>query len=257
MPWSRRTATGTGQCRRRGPRWRLEPISLPWPPPPRRVSFTRRASGRPCWCWARSAQRSSRTHWPPGRSSSPGSLTSSIGLPPRSTRSSRPRPRQARQRPRPSGDAPAEQAAAVAGSVVDAAAGLRLAGAMTHFATADGDLEFVDRQLEAFTRFVTQLRPLAPSMLAHAANSAATLRVPASHLDMVRCGIAVYGSDPMNEDPAPHRLEPALDAPFLRGGGQGRRTGRQRWATGGASSRPRPPGWALCRSGTATACPGR
>ena len=35
----------------------------------------------------------------------------------------------------------------------------------------------------------------------HAANSAATLRVPGSHFDMVRCGIALYGCDPMNEDP--------------------------------------------------------
>ena len=44
----------------------------------------------------------------------------------------------------------------------------------------------------------------------HAANSAATLREPASHFDMVRCGIAVYGLDPFNADPAEHGLEPAL-----------------------------------------------
>ena len=45
----------------------------------------------------------------------------------------------------------------------------------------------------------------------HAANSAATLREPASHFDMVRCGIALYGCDPMNEDPAHAGLEPALE----------------------------------------------
>ena len=28
---------------------------------------------------------------------------------------------------------------------------------------------------------------------------------------MVRCGIAIYGCDPMNEDPAAHQLEPALE----------------------------------------------
>jgi len=28
---------------------------------------------------------------------------------------------------------------------------------------------------------------------------------------MVRCGIAIYGCDPMNEDPSRHRLEPALE----------------------------------------------
>ena len=45
----------------------------------------------------------------------------------------------------------------------------------------------------------------------HAANSAATLREPASHFDMVRCGIAIYGCDPMNEDPRRFDLEPALE----------------------------------------------
>ncbi len=44
----------------------------------------------------------------------------------------------------------------------------------------------------------------------HAANSAATLRDPASHLDMVRCGVAIYGLDPFQEDPAARELEPAL-----------------------------------------------
>ena len=44
----------------------------------------------------------------------------------------------------------------------------------------------------------------------HAANSAATLRDPATHFDMVRCGIAIYGMDPFHEDPSAHGLEPAL-----------------------------------------------
>ena len=50
-----------------------------------------------------------------------------------------------------------------------------------------------------------------PGIVVHAANSAATLREPASHFDLVRCGIAIYGCDPMNQDPAPHGLEPALE----------------------------------------------
>ena len=54
-------------------------------------------------------------------------------------------------------------------------------------------------------------RALAPGIVVHAANSAATLREPASHFDMVRCGIAIYGCDPMNEDPAAYGLEPALE----------------------------------------------
>jgi len=94
---------------------------------------------------------------------------------------------------------------------VDAAPGLELAGAMTHFATADADLEFVAAQVERFDRFVNQLRVRWPELLVHAANSAATLAARNSHYDMVRCGIAIYGCDPMNHDPADWDLEPALE----------------------------------------------
>jgi len=87
---------------------------------------------------------------------------------------------------------------------------LELAGAMTHFATADGDPEFLDLQLREFETFVSELRDRVPGILVHAANSAATLRSDASHFDLVRCGIAIYGCDPMNEDPFEWGLEPAL-----------------------------------------------
>jgi alanine racemase len=103
-----------------------------------------------------------------------------------------------------------EQALRVVRGVIDAAA-TELVGAMTHFATADGDLGFVAQQLDAFAPFVTEIRTLVPGIVAHAANSAATLREPATHLDMVRCGIAIYGCDPMNKDAGAHRLEPALE----------------------------------------------
>jgi alanine racemase len=84
-----------------------------------------------------------------------------------------------------------------------------VAGLMTHFATADerGD-ELFPAQLEAFRSFVEAVGR--DDLLAHAANSAATLRDPASHFGMVRCGIAVYGMDPFQDDPDAHGLEPAL-----------------------------------------------
>jgi alanine racemase len=50
-----------------------------------------------------------------------------------------------------------------------------------------------------------------PQLVVHAANSAAMLRNPEAQLDMVRCGIAVYGMDPFGEDPAARSLEPALE----------------------------------------------
>jgi alanine racemase len=103
------------------------------------------------------------------------------------------------------------EAVRVAERVAGAAPGLELAGAMTHFASADEDPEFTASQLSRFEPFVRQLRVSRPGIVAHAANSAATLRFPASHLDLVRCGIAVYGCDPMNDDPAPQGLEPALE----------------------------------------------
>jgi alanine racemase len=88
---------------------------------------------------------------------------------------------------------------------------LDLAGVMTHFATADepGDEHF-RAQLERFAPLAAELREAHPGLVAHAANSAAVFRDPAAHFDMVRCGIAIYGLDPMNEDPDPRGLEPAL-----------------------------------------------
>jgi alanine racemase len=88
------------------------------------------------------------------------------------------------------------------------AAGPRLAGLMTHFATADEDDQgFVDEQLQAFRSWIGRH----PAPLVHAANSAAALRRPDARFDMVRCGIAVYGMDPYHRDPADHGLEPALE----------------------------------------------
>ncbi len=44
----------------------------------------------------------------------------------------------------------------------------------------------------------------------HAANSAATLRLPEARLDAVRCGIALYGLSPFGTDAAADGLEPVL-----------------------------------------------
>ena len=94
-----------------------------------------------------------------------------------------------------------------------AAPGVRLAGVMTHFATADilDDDGFFERQLTAFSDWATAVKAEHPEILVHAANSAALLRAPRSAgFDIARCGIAVYGLDPFNHDPLAHDLRPAL-----------------------------------------------
>jgi alanine racemase len=103
------------------------------------------------------------------------------------------------------------EALTVADRILAATPTLELTGAMTHLATADGDPEFMAAQLAAFAPFVDAVRDRASGIIVHAANSAATVREPAAHFDMVRCGIAIYGCDPMNDDPDRYRLEPALE----------------------------------------------
>jgi alanine racemase len=81
-----------------------------------------------------------------------------------------------------------------------------VAGVMTHLATADSDPDFARAQIERFrvaTDSMTQLTR-------HVANSAATLRIPESRFDAVRCGIALYGLSPFGTDPADDGLEPVL-----------------------------------------------
>ena len=88
---------------------------------------------------------------------------------------------------------------------------LELAGAMTHFATADEPEDgFFGIQLERFTAWAADVRAAHPGVVVHAANSAATLRARAAHFDLVRCGIAIYGLDPFGRDPFEQGLEPAL-----------------------------------------------
>jgi alanine racemase len=90
--------------------------------------------------------------------------------------------------------------------------GVELAGAMTHFATADerGDA-FFGEQLERFAAWARPLKTAYPRIVLHAANSAALLRDAASHFDLVRAGVAIYGLDPFQEDAAAQGLEPALE----------------------------------------------
>lgn len=87
---------------------------------------------------------------------------------------------------------------------------LEPAAVMTHFATADDDLEFLAGQLALFEEITAPLRGRFPGIRLHAANSAATLRDPSTHFDAVRCGLALYGMSPFQRDPDLDGLTPAL-----------------------------------------------
>lgn len=87
-------------------------------------------------------------------------------------------------------------------------------GVYTHFATADeADTTFVREQFERFMSISRELDRIGmPIPIKHCCNSAATLRFPEMHLDMVRPGLILYGMLPPGCPPAvlPVQLSPAM-----------------------------------------------
>ena len=89
---------------------------------------------------------------------------------------------------------------------------LDLVGVFTHFATADCS-ETLDFQIQVkrFGEAVDALRAAGfnPGIV-HAANTAATIRYPDVHFDMVRLGIGLYGFHPCPETRLLIDLQPAM-----------------------------------------------
>jgi len=83
---------------------------------------------------------------------------------------------------------------------------VNVVGLMSHLATADSDPDFVTRQIQRFEQATSGWS----NVIRHIANSAAALRIPESHLDAARCGVAVYGMSPFGEPPAADGLESVL-----------------------------------------------
>ena len=104
---------------------------------------------------------------------------------------------------------PPEEAPRFARRILDA--GLELEGVWTHFADSERDDEGTRRQLALFRAAVAALEAdgIRPTVQ-HAANSGATIRVPETHLDLVRPGAAVYGLDPGEGLARRAGLRPAL-----------------------------------------------
>jgi alanine racemase len=86
------------------------------------------------------------------------------------------------------------------------ASSAEVVGLMSHLATADSDPAFARAQVERFAEATADF----PHLIRHLANSAAALRLPESHFDAARCGIALYGLSPFEDDPARDGLEPVL-----------------------------------------------
>jgi alanine racemase len=80
-------------------------------------------------------------------------------------------------------------------------------GLMSHLATADSNAAFAQEQIQ---RFAELARPYRNTLVCHLANSAAALRIPDAHFDAARCGVALYGLSPFQDDPAVDGLEPVL-----------------------------------------------
>jgi alanine racemase len=94
-----------------------------------------------------------------------------------------------------------------AGEQLAAADGpLRLAGLMSHLASADSDNDFTSRQLDRFVALSDRFPPCPR----HVANSAAAMWRPDARYDAVRCGVGVYGLHPAGGDPAEQGIVPAM-----------------------------------------------
>ncbi|HEV1996689.1 MAG TPA: alanine racemase [Candidatus Dormibacteraeota bacterium] len=85
-------------------------------------------------------------------------------------------------------------------SFIDKAPGLRLAGTMTHFASADSDEAMTRKQYDRFMDALGAFE-VDPGMR-HACNSAGARRFPEFALDAVRSGIALYGCEWPGHRPA-------------------------------------------------------
>lgn len=91
--------------------------------------------------------------------------------------------------------------------------GLHAEGIFTHFSDADGSEEYTMLQFDRFLDILQRVQALEHTFaIRHCANSAATLLYPATYLDMVRPGIALYGHFPDgNMDPALCDLQPVME----------------------------------------------
>lgn len=90
--------------------------------------------------------------------------------------------------------------------------GIKLEGLASHFAMADNpDNPFSTQQLADFLQVAARAREKGINIpILHIANSAALINIKASHLDMVRPGIMLYGVYPSSQSRSSIKLKPVL-----------------------------------------------
>jgi alanine racemase len=90
--------------------------------------------------------------------------------------------------------------------------GIEIEGVWSHLAVADiADHPFTRKQLDLFAELVARIEQAGIQVrYRHIANSAATLSAPASHYDLVRCGVACFGLWPGPALTGSADLRPAL-----------------------------------------------
>jgi len=88
---------------------------------------------------------------------------------------------------------------------------LHVEGVFTHFAASDdADLSGARAQLSLFAEVCVRLESKGYRLQRHAANTAAILALPESHLDMVRLGIGLYGLYPATHLKTKVALRPVM-----------------------------------------------
>ncbi len=136
---------------------------------------------------------------------------------------------------------------------------VRIEGVYSHFANADAeDLSHARLQMERFSevlRFYEQRSLPVPTR--HFANSAAILRMPESHLDMVRPGILLYGVYPYGGAPRTVEVEAGAVVAHARRVLQGRRARQPRELRVHVEERPPRAGGDRAGRATATATSAR
>ena len=238
-------------CRPRAPRSRAARRGWRSRPPARRPSCARRASRRGCSSWARCRRASSTSRSTPTPTSSRGARRSWRAIERRGARA-----RQARHRHGAPGHARPRARRRAWPAAVAAAPRLELAGAMTHFATADerGDA-FLGEQLDAL-RGVGAAAARAPPGPRPARRQQRRRRCATRRRTSTSsaAGSRVYGLDPFQRGPGRARPRAGARAALLRRRGQAVRAGRERRLRAALRRRATRRRWRRCRSATATAC---